>query len=506
MISPVIQKVLVLMSCTFLGLICGTLYLYSSYSPQFADRLSYTVTDSSTIALVGTIGVAVAGPLAGAVVDKKGYSVALCIGGLAIVSGYIGMKKQFDHQYSSLRISSSLIFLIGIGSTFINSACLKCCAVSFPSIRGVATSLPLALYGLSALFYSVVASIFFPGDTSAFLGFLAYSAIVILAICAPSIIICDREHKLRRTTHSIHPTTSIEMSSMSMPLSPQHSRAPRPPHNRTPSYLYQEPSHSLSGIHLVKSYEFWLIFIVTGTLASLGQMYIYSVGYMVKALISYKINLGNIHTLQFSVSEIDGTIQKDQQLQVGLLSTANCIGRIVSGILGDIISQSFHKPRSRLLFLPCIGLMACQIMGARISEYPNLFVNSLLTGFFYGFTFCIIPIIVGDIFGMENFSSNWGIVGLAPILPSFYFTSLFGKIYDSNSALLQGPTLDVEGAVPKKDFVCLLGNQCYNSIFNITLVITVLALTCVTLLNFGRKWLPSLGSPISGMGSPVLNK
>lgn len=508
MIPQVIQKVFVLMSCTFLGLICGTLYLYSSYSPQFADRLSYTVTDSSTIALVGTIGVAVAGPLAGAVVDKKGYSVALCIGGLSIVSGYLGMKKQFDHQYSSLRVSSSLVFLIGIGSTFINSACLKCCAVSFPSIRGVATSLPLALYGLSALFYSVIASIFFPGDTSSFLGFLAYSAIVILAVCAPSIMICDREHKLRRTTHNIHPTNSIELNTlrplMSMPASPQTSRPPRPIHARSPSYLYQESSHSISGIELVKSYEFWLIFIVTGTLASLGQMYIYSVGYMVKALISYKVNLGNIHTLQFSVPEIDVLIQKDQQLQVGLLSIANCIGRIASGILGDIVAQSFHKPRSRLLFVPCIGLMVCQVLGGRISEYPTLFINSLMTGFFYGFTFCNIPIIVGDIFGMDNFSSNWGIVGLAPILPSFYFTGLFGKIYDSNSLLLLGPLLGVEGEVPRKDFVCLLGNQCYNSIFSITLGVTFLALACVTLLNFGKKWFPSHGSlPLSSVGSPI---
>lgn len=103
--------------------------------------------------------------------DKKGYTVALIIGGLSIISGYLGMKKQYDNQYSHLLVSSSFLFLIGCGSTFINSACMKCCAVSFPSIRGVATSLPLALYGLSALFYSVIASVFFPGKTSEFLGF-----------------------------------------------------------------------------------------------------------------------------------------------------------------------------------------------------------------------------------------------------------------------------------------------------------------------------------------------
>ena len=197
MISRNVQRVFVLLSCTFLGLICGTLYLYSSYSPQLANQLHYSASDSSIIALCGTIGVAIAGPISGAVVDRKGYTVSLLIGGILIISSYIGLKRQFDYAWSNVQFSSFTIFLVGVGSTFINSACLKCCAVSFPSIRGVATSLPLALYGLSALFYSVIASVFYPGDTSNFLGFLVMSIIFIYLICFPSVYIADCEHKLK---------------------------------------------------------------------------------------------------------------------------------------------------------------------------------------------------------------------------------------------------------------------------------------------------------------------
>lgn len=149
------------------------MYLYSSYSPQLAARLNYSVTDSSKIALAGTIGVAIAGPVSGKVIDKTGYTRAMIVGGLCILTGYLGLKKQFDRSYSNLYVSYGFLFLVGTGLTFINGACLKCCAISFPSIRGVATSLPLALYGLSALFYSVIGSVFYPGDTSSFLGFLA---------------------------------------------------------------------------------------------------------------------------------------------------------------------------------------------------------------------------------------------------------------------------------------------------------------------------------------------
>lgn len=435
--SPTIRRVFVLLSCTFLGLICGTLYLYSSYSPQLARRLDYSVTDLSSIALFGTLGVAVSGPLAGVVVDRRGYTTAMVLGGMAIIGGYLGLKHQYDSQYSSLVVSCFLLFAVGSGLTYINSACLKCCAVSFPSIRGVATSLPLALYGLSALFYSVIASMFYPGQTSAFLGVLAYSALAIFAVCSPLVMLCDREHTRRPHART---RSGVEL----LVLSP------------APSKTEKQPDTAIWTLP-----KFWMLFVVTGMLASLGQMYIYSVGYMVKALVTYQVGIEG---------EIDALVQRDQQFQVGLLSMANCIGRIASGIAGDIITQSFNRKRSWLLFLPSFGLLLTQLMARLVSVYASLGLASLLTGFFYGFTFCIMPIIVGDVFGMDNFSFNWGIVGLAPIVPSFYFTNLFGLIFDSH--LENGS--------------CLLGRACYSEIFSITTVVAIVAAAVVVALNFER--------------------
>lgn len=443
MISSTLKRIGVLLSCTFLGLTCGTLYLYSSYSPQLAQQLHYSASDSSFIALLGTIGVAIAGPIAGSVIDKRGYTVALSIGAILIVSGYFALKRQYDNAFSNLGLSSSLLFAIGLGSTFINLSCLKCCVISFPGMRGVATSLPLALYGLSALFYSVIASAFYPGDTSNFLGFVAYSIIVILCICAPSVIIADYEHASRRS-------------------------------NKTQEHKLTEPPPSKT-TNLFRNPNFWLLFAITGTLASLGQMYIYSVGYMVKALVSYSIRNG-IDITPISLEETETVIQHDQQFQVGLLSIANCVGRIISGILGDFISQSFGLPRTWLLFFPAIGMTITQMLSFTIKNYANLPVDSLLTGLFYGFTFCIMPTIVGDMFGMDNFSYNWGIVSLAPIIPGYYFTRLFGQIYDSKS---------IASSNNNDGLVCMLGNQCYNSIFKITLSVSVFSIVLVLILTIG---------------------
>lgn len=456
--ASTLRKAFVLLSCTFLGLICGTLYLYLSYSPQLADRLAYSVSDSSRIALVGTLGVAVLGPVAGTVVDHHGYTAALLYGGVAIVAGYLGLKGQYDASYSSLGVSCILLFMVGAGSTFINLACLKCCAVSFPSLRGVATLLPLALYGLLALFYSVTATVFFAGQTLAFLGFLAYLAVAIFAICAPSVMLCDREHPRKGPSHSRSVLESIELASFGSPAP-----APHPRHASGPS-----------GFGLVVDPRFWLIFLLTGALAALGQMYIYSVGYMVKALISVSVQA----TTPDAQTQVEALIQSDQQIQVGLLLVANCVGRIVSGIMGDIVAQLFHGRRLWLLFVPCVGLFCTQIMAHETTHYAGLLAVSLLTGFFYGFTFCLMPIIVGDIFGIENFSSNWGVVGLAPILPSFYFTSLFGSVYDAHLTVREGGVA-----------ACHLGNGCYSSIFALTAVVAGISVVVTGVFNFGgRLW------------------
>lgn len=456
MLSRNVHRVLVLLSCTFLGLICGTLYLYSSYSPQLAKQLQYTASDSSKIALWGTIGTAWAGPISGAVVDRKGYTLSLLIGAFLIILGYGGMKYQFDHQYNQVQISCFWLFSIGLGSTFINSACLKCCAVSFPSIRGVATSLPLALYGLSALFYSVIASVFYAGKTSEFLGFVGISVIVICVICFPSVYLSDKEHKLRKaSTFRNHQLLEDSEKNLST-----HSK-----------------------VDLFKSYKFWMCFAILGSLASLGQMYIYSVGYIVKSLVGYSTTEEHLEVAATS-DQVELLIQQQQQLQVGMISIANCIGRILAGILGDIITQSFSTPRSWLLVIPSVGTTFCQILTSNTVHYNNLPLNSFLVGLFYGFTFCLIPIIVGDIFGMEDFSFNWGITCLAPIGPSYYLTSMFGKEYDLKSGKTALMDMAKDGETLLATMGCSLGNKCYNSVLGVTAGVGCFAIILVLVFNF----------------------
>lgn len=431
------------------------------------------------MALSGNLAVALAGPFSGALVDRKGYNYPLIIGAAGLLLGYVGLRAQYVLLRSNLMYSCLCLFIVGSGLTFLFSVCLKCSAVTFPQHRGMATSLPSALYGLLAMFYSVAASSIYPGDTLGFLYFLPFSVVVIFIACAPIIMTCEtRRTPAPRVVLALEP---LEMASL-----PAFGKA-----NKFASSLRVANTGGVGvgGGHLTGHYDagevsdqslllsprFWLLFVITGSIASIGQMYIYSVGYMVKALILVQLDDASDSSIETAINTF---IQGEQSLQVALLSTANCLGRLVAGFLGDFVRHNLRKPRSWLLFIPGFGFTLTQFMALSILDYHGLHAVSSISGFMYGFTFCMLPIIVGDVFGMNNFSRNWGLMGLAPIIPSNLFTSLFGIVYDLNSIVTE---LGLH--------LCLAGNQCYNLIFNLSLVVALVALFIVFIFNFGDAYL-----------------
>ncbi|CAN3356674.1 hypothetical protein DICA0_F07492 [Diutina catenulata] len=434
-----VHKALVLLSCTFLGLVCGTLYLFSSYSPQLASRLGYSATDSSTMALCGTVGVAVAGPVVGALVDRRGYSLAVVLGAALIVCSYAVLHRQYvrGEPAASVPLSAGAMFLVGCGSTFINSATIKCAAVCFPAIRGIATALPLALYGLSAMVFSTMASVVCPGDTERFLVMLMVSVVVLVALCTPSLVVVDRGD-----LGTVPPA----------PVLAPTNEKPAPAATKAYAELASDTS-------LWASPQFWLYFAILGLGAALGQMYIYSVGYMVKAL---------------SVGASADAVAAAQRAQVSLLSAANCAGRVLAGAAGDWVVAK-KMSRTGLVVVPVLGLCAGQVLGGYVGQASQLWVTSVAHGVSYGFLFCMMPLLVGDTFGLAQFSYNWGIVNLAPIVPSYVLTSWFGRVYDSSSEEVPHTEM-VDGApVTVTSLQCVRGVACYARVFSVTTVVAVVA-------------------------------
>lgn len=427
------NRLLVVGVCTLVGLTAGTLYLFSAYGPQLGSRLEYTGTETSLIAFVGSMGVALSGVPGGFVVDRL-LALAQGIGGLCIGVGYLGLRAQFNASYGNVACSALLSCLIGVGSTLVNSSMIKCAALCFPQHRGLATSFPISSYGLSAFAYSLAGHWMFGADTSKLLAMLGYSAFLICLVGLPVVYYAEK-------LVDIAPP-SYEMVSFDQ------------------EHPQKQINDDMTRTEVLKSSRFWILLSTLGILAGLGQLYIYSCGFMIQSLLLPAAD--------------HATINRAQSFQVSLLSICNCLARLMCGACGDFISNRLGHPRSWIVLIPCLVLLAVQVMCYSISDYNTLWLGSALNGVGYGFAWSSIPQILIEFFGVKHFSFSWGFIQLGTLLPTFFFTHVFGLIYDSNS------TTDTETGTAR---LCLLGNRCYNRTFLLSSAFSLLSIILAVYIN-----------------------
>lgn len=84
-------------------------------------------------------------------------------------------------------------FITGVGSCAAFQGALKVATLNWPTHRGTATAFPLAAFGLSAFFYTMIAFIAFPGDTSGFLLLLSLATSLIVLVALPFLHVVDHQ-------------------------------------------------------------------------------------------------------------------------------------------------------------------------------------------------------------------------------------------------------------------------------------------------------------------------
>lgn len=150
-----------------------TQYVYSAWAPQFADRLKYSTTQSNLVGLAGNLGMYAFGMPVGILVDAKGPRPAVLLGSVMLALGYFPLHLAYGKGSGSVALMCLYSFLSGLGGCTAFAAAVKTSALNWPHHRGTATAFPLAAFGLSAFFFSLIGGFLFPGDTSDFLMLLA---------------------------------------------------------------------------------------------------------------------------------------------------------------------------------------------------------------------------------------------------------------------------------------------------------------------------------------------
>uniref|UniRef100_A0A060SWH2 ARAD1A01606p n=1 Tax=Blastobotrys adeninivorans TaxID=409370 RepID=A0A060SWH2_BLAAD len=467
-----LQRARTVAGCFISSLGCGTIYVYSAYSTQLAERLDLTATQSSVLGIMGPIGVALLSFFAGLIVDKLGLLVPCFLGTTFLCLGYSYVYHAYKYSISVVPLIAVALVVAGFGSTLTYNACVKCSALNFPHRRGTATSIPMSAFGLSAFLFSTVAGVAYPGDTNGFLKVLAILTTGLSVVCIPYMKVYDTEPQhdaesedslLPDGTSYSYGTGPSESSTIQYRSSQDSLSVSKQVDEQTAlvpseSDLVDIPEQDIGGLQIVKSKEFWSKFVVMGLLTGPGQMYIYCVGYVV-------------HALALS-SDIDSPakVQSFQALQVAIISVTNFSGRLLSGVVSDYLLHHYGLHRLWVLVMASgVGFVG-SVLAMNVYQVHHMWIVSVVIGLSYGLFFGVYPSIITDSFGLSRFSSNWGLVSISQVVASYIYSLLFGKIYDSNST----DDHDASGAI------CYKGPGCYSTSFIITAATNVV--TAITLL------------------------
>lgn len=153
-------------------------------------------------------------------------------------------------------------------------------------------------------------------------------------------------------------------------------------------------------------------------------MYINNLGNNITALFRFE---HLVHSLQSS------PLEKLQALNVSVLSVLNCTGRIFAGLVSDQLKSRYGIQRSTFLTFSSLLFMLGLYGVYGTSESFLLVKYTSVIGFAYGCMFGIAPVLCSELFGLQNFSANWGLMSVFPGISGNIYNLAYGHIYDQHS-------------------------------------------------------------------------
>jgi len=452
------------------------------------------------------MGVYSSGPVWGRIVDTKGPRIPLIGAFFLLLVGYSGIKKMYDDGIGDASTVSALHFAVLVLCGFMTglagnaglAAAANTTAKSFPdSSRATTTGLVFSGFGLSAFWFSTIAHVFFPGDTSAFLLVLALGTAIPMLIGLFTIrpIPLPLPSSGTRQDTTIEGYTPIPIADAGVfianpeeaEIDAEEACAPLLSHEHENS-SYQSsademnPARSLSrgrgeepnihGKQLWLTPDFYLIVTIMAICSGTGIMYINNVGSISQALYAKANPIYD-----------DLEASKWQAAQVSTVSIGNFAGRILIGLISDFTRNRLHLPRAYCLCIVSSLFIISQAFAIGISSVQSLWMASSLLGLAYGSLFGICPTIVIEWFGLAHLSENWGYVSFAPLIGGNLFSLMFGRNLDAHA-----PTPDTHSMLSTRilrsllprdlpsEHQCFDGRECYVGSLKVTLVACVISL------------------------------
>ncbi|KAG7665971.1 uncharacterized protein J8A68_000400 [[Candida] subhashii] len=199
-------------------------------------------------------------------------------------------------------------------------------------------------------------------------------------------------------------------------------------------------------------------YLIVSIISGIGQMYIYSVGFIVTAQYYYGKQPTTHIKRGGGGTPIDPHAEHLQAIQVSVISIASFSGRLIAGFVSDYLHKRFQIQRLWIVQFTIILMSVGQyLLIVNVSNHLLVAVTSAIVGGCYGLVFGTYPAIIADKFGTRTFSTTWGLICTGPLITLYVLNKYFGKIYDGNTDAKTG--------------ICYLGNGCYKQAFELSIIL-----------------------------------
>jgi len=426
----------------------------------------------------------------GIFVDTRGPRPAVIVGSILLALGYFPLRQAYVKGSGSMFLLCLYSFFTGFGGCAAFAAAVKTSALNWPHHRGTATAFPLAAFGLSAFFFSMLSQFLFPGDPKVFLmllatgcfgmTFIGFFFLRVLPHAAYShlgsgttLVRTDSNQlertdsveskRARRREAEFEPDVEVEASAPGMGLETDETSSLMSNGSSNVGYITEvrasvDKDHShhidIRGLKMLPKAEFWFFFALMGILTGVGLMTINNIGNDVTAL-----------WRAYRPGTPPEFIAGRQAMHVSVLSVFSFLGRFCSGVGSDFIVKRLHASRTWCLAISSGIFMVAQLSAMVITNPHFLFIVSSFTGLAYGFAFGVFPSIIAETFGVHGLSQNWGAMTLAPVVSGNIFNLFYGAVFDAHSKILESG-----------ERVCDDGLNCYRNAYVVTLVSCLLGM------------------------------
>ncbi|KII88648.1 hypothetical protein PLICRDRAFT_124849 [Plicaturopsis crispa FD-325 SS-3] len=445
-----VRLVLTCLSIASNALFAGGIFVFPILSPALASHLKLTQPQLTTIVLFGMIGQYPFAAVVGKLIDRYGPWCSSLVSAVLFSTGFGFFAQEISKtpdditqpSVTSFHRLAVLFFMAGLGTAFSLFSFLFAASKNFPDYIGIASGTSMAIFGLSPLFLSLIASNFFSSpdtglDVTSFLRFLAVTVGAVHVLGALTLTIHDTPIALQDNPEEPNGSESGDSeSSERTPLIPGGKRSNKA---NVDVQIVPVQDEEGSALDLVRDPYFWVLALVTLCILGTCEMVMSNIGTIVLSLPSSESS--TINTVVPSTDVATST-------QVRVISLSNTITRLFVGFAADFVSpvasylpngsRGFTRKHfiSRVAWLSGMSLLlALTFLWTEIGikTQSSVWPLSIGVGIVYGASFTLLPSIMSSIWGLPNLGRNFGILTYAPFVGTPLFSYLYAFVAASHA-------------------------------------------------------------------------